>query len=157
MENKWIVKKAEKKDLGRWFNLLNSVKHDFYDLDLANDEHHKNFLLKNIDRKTVIYVDNGEKIIGGMVFSPNSNQISWLGVDPEYRRQGIGTLLVKYMLNELSDRKEFKVRTFIEEHSQSKISHPFYESLGFKRREIIYENMENNAGHPMLEFIKIIE
>ena len=157
MENNWIVKIAEEKDLNRWYNLLDSVKHEFYDLDLANDENHRNFLRRNFDRKTAIYVEDEDTIIGGMVYSPKSNQISWLGVNPNYRRKGIGTLLVRYMLEKLNDRIEFKVKTFIEEHWQSKASHSFYKSLGFEPKEICYDGMENNAGHPMLEFLKKIE
>jgi GNAT superfamily N-acetyltransferase len=135
-------------------SLLETVKPDFYDLDLANEEKHRNFLLRNIERGTAIYIEEGQKIIGGMVYSPNSSQISWLGVDPEYRRKGIGTLLVNYMFEILKDRKEFMVKTFIEEHWQSKTSHPFYRSLGFEPKEINYENMESNANHPMLVFVK---
>jgi ribosomal protein S18 acetylase RimI-like enzyme len=153
MENNWIVKVAEKSDLERWQELLSVVKNDFYDLDLANDENHINFLMKNIDRKTAVYIEEYGKIIGGVVYSTSSNHISWLGVDPQYRRKGIGTLLVKFALEKLNEKNEIKVRTFIEEHWQSKISHPFYKSLGFEPNEVIYENMENNAGHPMIEFI----
>ena len=145
MENKWNVKIARIEDLNKWFKFVKNVIHDFYDIDLVNDESYKKAVEKNIKRKTAIYVEEKDKIIGGMLFSPNSNQIGWLAVDPDYRRKGIGTLLVKYMLKELEDRKE---------HWQSKASHPFYKSLGFEPKEISYENMENNANNPMLIFIR---
>jgi len=89
-----------------------------------------------------------------MIYSPNQNHIGWLAVDPEYRRKGVGTALVKYMFKELHDRKEFKVKTFINGEWQSKATHPFYKSLGFEPREINYDDMENNANHPALVFIK---
>jgi GNAT superfamily N-acetyltransferase len=157
MQYDWKIKVAQICDLDRWFDFLRNVIHDFYDIDLINDQHHKEFLIKNIKRKTAIYIENENKIIGGMVYSTNQNQITWLAVNPEYRRKGIGTALVKYMFNELSDRKEYKVNTFIDGEWQSKVSHPFYKSLGFEPKEISYDNMENNANHPMMIFIKKIE
>ena len=154
MENKWIVKIAELNDIDKWFNFVKTVIHDFYDIDLINNEHYRGVIEKNIKRRTAIYVENEKKIIGGMIYSPNSNHIGWLAVDPEYRRKGIGTALVKYMFNELADRKELKVKTFIEGDWQSNVSHPFYMSLGFEPKEINCDDMENNANRPMRVFIK---
>ena len=154
MENNWIVKVAEIGDMGRWFDFVKNVIHDFYDIDLVNDEHHRDIIEKNIRRKTAIYVEIEEKIIGGMIYSPNQNHIGWLAVDPKYRRKGVGTALVKYMFKELSDRKEFKVKTFIDGEWQSNASHPFYKSLGFEPTEVCYDGMERNANKPMLVFIK---
>ena len=157
MENNWVVKIAELNDMVRWLNFVKTVVHDFYDIDLINNENYLNVVEKNIKRKTAIYIENENKIIGGMIYSPNQNHISWLAVDPEYRRKGIGTALVKYMFSQLSDSKEFKVKTFIDDHWQSKTSHPFYKSLGFEPKEINYDNMENNANHPMRVFKKEIK
>jgi ribosomal protein S18 acetylase RimI-like enzyme len=89
-----------------------------------------------------------------MIYSPNHNHISWLAVDPDYRRMGIGTALVNFMFIELADRNEFKVKTFVNGEWQSKASHNFYESLGFIGKEICYDEMERNAGHPMQVFYK---
>ena len=154
MKTEWIVKIAELKDMDRWFNFVKYVIHDFYDIDLVNDQQHRNIIEKNIMRKTAIYVEEENKIIGGMIYSPNQNHIGWLAVDPQYRRRGIGTALVKYMFTELPDRNVFKVKTFVESEWQSEASHNFYKSLGFEPKEICYDEMERNAGHPMLIFIK---
>ena len=154
MENKWVIKIAKINDIEKWFSFVKTVIHDFYDIDLINNEHFRSVIEKNIRRKTAIYIENETKIIGGMIYSPNSNHIGWLAVDPEYRRKGIGTALVNYMFDELSDRKEFKVKTFIDDDWQSSISHAFYKSLGFEPKEINYDNMENNANRPMRVFIK---
>ena len=157
MENNWLVKIAELNDMKRWLNFVKTVLLDFYDIDLVNDKNYVNVIEKNINRKTAIYIENESKIIGGMTYSPNSNHIGWLAVDPEYRRKGVGTALVNYMFSQLSDRKEFKVKTFIDGHWQSEVSHPFYKSLGFEPREINYDDMENSANHPMRVFIKEIK
>ena len=152
MENHWIVKIAELNDMEKWFNFVKTVIHDFYDIDLINNENYRSIIEKNIKRKTAIFIENEAKIIGGMIYSPNSNHIGWLAVDPEYRRKG--TALVKYMFNKLTDRKEIKVKTFIEDDWQSSVSHPFYKSLGFEPKEINYDDIENNANRPMRVFIK---
>ena len=157
MENNWIVKIANHNDLDRWFKFVTNVTHDFYDIDLVNNANFRNVIIKNINRKTAIYVEHNGKIIGGMTYSPNSNHISWIAVDPRYRRRGIGSKLVKHMFKELSDRKELTVKTFIEGEWQSDVSHPFYRSLGFEStNEISYDDLENNANKPMLKFKKII-
>jgi len=150
----WIVKVAELSDMNRWFSFAKNVTHDFYDIDLVNNEHYRNIIEKNIKRKTAIYIEENNEIIGGMIYSPNQNHIGWLAVAPKYRRKGVGTALVKYMFKALSDRTQFKVKTFIEGDWQSEASHPFYKSLGFEPKEINYDDMENNANHPMMIFIK---
>ena len=150
----WIIKVATINDCEKWFSFVKNVTHDFYDIDLANDKDYRNVIIKNIKRKTAVYVEKNEKIIGGMIFSPNQNHIGWLAVDPKFRRRGIGTALVHYMLMELPDRKQFKVKTFMEGEWQSESSHPFYISLGFKPKEVNYDDMENNANHPTLLFVK---
>ena len=154
MNKKWIVKVASINDMDRWFIFVKNVIHDFYDIDLVNDQHHRNIIEKNIRRKTAVYVEKENQIIGGMIYSPNQNHIGWLAVAPQYRRRGIGTALVKYMFAKLSDRKQFKVKTFVDGEWQSQASHPFYKSLGFEPTEICYDGMENNANKPMLIFLK---
>ena len=103
MEN-WVIKIATLNDCKKWFSFAKGVMHDFYDIDLPNDENYKNAIIKNIKRETAIYIEDNEKIVGGMIFSPNQNHIGWLAVDPKYIRKGIGTALVNYMFKKLSDR-----------------------------------------------------
>jgi predicted GNAT family acetyltransferase len=92
--NNWTIKIANMDDIGRWLAFVKNVAHDFYDIDLPNDENYRSAIIKNIKRKTAIYVEESDKIIGGTIYSPNSNRIGWLAVDPMYRRRGIGTALV---------------------------------------------------------------
>jgi ribosomal protein S18 acetylase RimI-like enzyme len=153
MKGKWIVKIAGMEDLNRWLTFVKKVTHDFYDIDLPNDENYKQAVIKNIKRETAIYVEDND-IIGGMIYSSNQNHITWLAVDPDYRRRGIGSALVEYMFKKLPDRKEYKVKTFTENDWQSKTSHPFYKSLGFISTVTNYDDMVNNENHPTLVFVK---
>ncbi len=152
--NNFLVKTATEADIQKWFEFTGTVVDEFYDIDLPHDETFRSTVIKNIKRGTAIYIENNNQIIGAMIYSPNQNHIGWLAVHKQYRRQGIGTALVNYMFEELPDRKQFLVKTFIEGEAQSLLAHPFYKSLGFVAKEIDYSDMQHNANHPMQIFIK---
>ncbi len=154
MNEQWDVKIADEHDFDRWIEFAKSVVSDFFEIDLPNDPTFRNGIVKNISRKTALYVEYQSIITGAMTYSPNTSQITWLAVHKDYRRMGIGTALVKHMFSLIPDREEYIVKTFMPEDSGSIVSHPFYESFGFVASEIDYSVMEHNADHPMLVFRK---
>jgi GNAT superfamily N-acetyltransferase len=153
-EKNWTVKTAGEADFERWMRFAAAVVEDFYGIDLPNDENYRGAILKNIRRGTAVYVERNGEIIGAMIYSPNRNHIGWLAVGRRERRRGVGPALVRYMLDRIPGREEYKVKPFIAGEPQSAASHPFYESLGFVPDRIDYEDMVNNANHPTQLFVR---
>jgi ribosomal protein S18 acetylase RimI-like enzyme len=152
--NKWKICIANVDDYNKWMQFASTVVNDFYNIDLPNDSNFCSVIMKNIKRGTALYVEEKGSIIGALVYSPNQNHIAWIAVHKDYRRRGVGTALVKYMFDQIPDRNEYKVKTFLDGEFQSVASHAFYKSFGFEPKEIIYEDMEKNANHPMQLFVK---
>ena len=71
------------------------------------------------------------KMIGSVRYKPRDNDLLLykLAVDPEYRRQGVGSQLIKYVLQNM---KAAKAEWVIIEVAEEKGLTRYYESLGFK-------------------------
>ena len=84
----------------------------------------KYWVAKNTDGRilglTGLYLDEGEK---GIVW------LGWFGVHPNYRRKGIGSLLLEYAIKE-SKARGFKILK-IYTSTYETVAHKLYESYGF--------------------------
>lgn len=153
---KRVVKYANPEDIHRWLLFASKLKEDFYGLDLGKDKKYGDAVLKNIARKTAIYVEDekGEEkcIIGGMIYSRNQNHIGWLGVDSCFRRQGIATFLLNHMVKNLRDAKEIRVKTFLNNDVFGKAARSFYRKNGFIPGRI--ESKNEDYPHDVQEFVK---
>jgi ribosomal-protein-alanine N-acetyltransferase len=79
-----------------------------------------------------------EKIIGyciGIIRNENIGHIISIAVDKDYRRKGVGTLLLKTTINELMKLGAKKFR--IEVRESNIIAIKLYEKIGFKEKERI--------------------
>ena len=154
-QHNWLVKKALPEDLNRWLSFASTVTKDFYNIDLPNDEKYRFVMIKNITRKTAIYVEDEAKencpIIGAMTYSPNQNHISWLAVHPDYRNAGVASALMNSMSLELSGAKEIKVKTFHIDDMYGKAARSFYRKHGFIAGEIL---LDDEFPHPVQVFTK---
>lgn len=157
-KGKWVVKKALPEDAGRWFDLLTTVKDDFCGLDLSKDEKHRSGVMENIDRGIAIYVEDDTKancpIIGAMSFSPEKNQITWLAVHPDYRRQGVASSLMETVLGVLNNKENIKVKTFRDDDNYGKSARGFYKKHGFMEGETF---TSARYPHPVQVFIKPVK
>ncbi len=139
-------------DLERWLALCDRVKGEFHGIDLRNDESYRNAVVKNIERGSAVFVAEGERIIGAMIYSTRSKHIGWIAVDPEYRRQGIGAALVAYFFDRFGDTEVLTVKTFLKSDVSGPRAHGFYESMGFIAEETEEDRENLNAGHPFQVF-----
>lgn len=155
-KTKWIIKRASLADIDRWFGLTAIVQSDFYNMDLSDDERHVSGMKKNMKRGTAIYVEDSSKrdlpIIGAMTYSHNQNHISWLAVHPEYRKQGVASSLMKFILHELAGVKEIRVKTFLYDDKYGKAARSFYKKHGFIGRDILMD--EKGFPHPVQVFAR---
>ena len=135
-----IIEFAQENDFNQWMNLVNLVKLNFPGLDSVDEyENYKKTLLKNINRKTAICARNQNEIVGILLFSKNSNCLSFMAVHPNFRRQGIGTALVERMLSEFHNNCEITVSTFRNDNPLGKAPRSLYEKFGFIEGGLITE------------------
>ncbi len=154
--NRWNVTIAERNDFEKWMEFAKNFTSEFHGIDLSEDEGYISGILKNINRSTAIYIRDEETddIVGTMIYSPNSMHIGWIAVRADFRRMGIGSVMVNYMFSKLPPNKSIKVKTFLETDTPGKTAHSFYKSLGFLPKEIIEDVNNENAGKPFHLFIK---
>ncbi|MEI7579326.1 MAG: GNAT family N-acetyltransferase [bacterium] len=102
------------------------------------------WLSRNI-RKILITVDESNNSLAGFVVGDHTyggvGFISWLGVLPQYRKQGLATQMLAEYEKYVLARKGFALELFTFDHLL-----PFYNSLGFKeigRRDPGYFGQKN--------------
>ncbi|MCQ5337519.1 MAG: ribosomal protein S18-alanine N-acetyltransferase [Candidatus Methanomethylicia archaeon] len=80
-----------------------------------------------------------EKIIGyciGIIRNGDIGHIISIAVDKNYRRRGIGTILLRNTINELMKLGARKIRIEVRESNIAAIK--LYEKIGFREKERIY-------------------
>lgn len=133
-----IVQKATKDDFQNWLKLASEVEHLFgpmVDNRLFHDS-----LMKCIAEGRALCVRErngkpGSPLIGGLMLSaePPVYRIGWLAVAKEWRRKGIGRLLVEYVFNNVKRPSEVIVTTFAENDKLGQEAVMFYKNMGFKK------------------------
>jgi ribosomal-protein-alanine N-acetyltransferase len=122
---------------------------DVRDIDGVIDIENKSSPKRPYDRGTImaysaIYSDSflvyeeDEKILGYVIFEENGHVLS-IAVDPSYRRRGIGTELMKKVVEKLKT-------AWIEVKGKNTIAQKFYESLGFKRKGLVKKYYKTDDG-----------
>ena len=152
MDESYELKIASESDFEKWLDFADSVRKDFYDINLKNNTNYRSVIEKNIKRKTAIIAEDKEKIIGAMTYSMHSKHISWLAVSEKCRRKGIGTALVRCFFSKFNDDDVLMVKTFTESDNSGERAHAFYRKNGFIAEEIEADLDGNNDGHPFQIF-----
>lgn len=124
-------------DVLEWQRLAREVE-TLFGAPMADSEAWFERLTRNIDRRSAWCVRSGPagRVVGGMWLSltnPHEITITWLAVDRDHRRRGIGSALIAKAL-ELAEGHSVRVVTFGEGHPMSaaaEASHFFYRRLGF--------------------------
>ena len=92
---------------------------------------HEQTVLKFMNKKQALCVKSQGTIIGVLLFSDNKNMICCLAVDPEHRREGIASILLRKALNELDARREITVSTFHENDKKGIAARALYRKFGY--------------------------
>ncbi len=79
----------------------------------------------------------GAPLLGGLLWSARRHAINWLAVDAAARRRGIGTLLVRRVLEGLPRPAEIAVTTFADDGPAGRTAQAFYAHLGFEAAESV--------------------
>ena len=129
--------------------LVRKVRWDFPGLETEESlDEHKQTVLKFMSKKQALCVINKETVVGVLLFSRNRNMICCLAVDPEHRKQGLASILLRKALDELDRSKEITVSTFRENDDKGKASRALYRKFGFQEGE-----MTEEFGYPNQVFV----
>ena len=132
-----------------WMTLVRKVSWNFPGLETEEGIiDHRNTVLKFISKKQAICVRENNKIIGVLLFSRYHNMICCLAVDPDFRRQGIASMLLEKALQELDRNRDITVSTFREDDEKGRAPRALYKKFGFKEGELTVE-----FGYPNQVFV----
>lgn len=134
------VVRAQADDFRAWLDLAVEVEDLFG--PMVNDAQFHSALREDIERGAAWCVREGDgppgvPLAGGILFHarPPEYRIGWLSVAGKWRRQGVGTLLVKHLLSLVEPPAEVIVKTFQEGVEAGRPARQFYEKLGFRPAE----------------------
>ena len=132
-----------------WMQLVREVSRSFPGLETEESlDEHKQTVLKFMSKKQALCVRNKETVVGVLLFSHSKNMICCLAVDPEYRKQGLASILLRKALDELDRSKEITVSTFRENDDKGIAPRALYKKFGFQEGEMIEE-----FGYPNQVFV----
>lgn len=136
-------------DIESWMELVRKVQANFPGLETetAMEEHRQTVLNFMKDQRAVCIKDEG-KIVGVLLFSRKHNMICFLAVDPNYRKRGIATALLKTAIENLDRTSDIVVTTFRENDEKGTAPRALYRKFGFIEGELIEE-----LGYPNQRFI----
>ncbi len=132
-----------------WMQLVREVSRSFPGLETEEslDEHRKT-VLKFMSKKQALCVINKQTVVGVLLFSRSRNMICCLAVDPEHRKQGLASILLRKALDELDRSKEIAVSTFRENDDKGIAPRALYKKFGFQEGE-----MTEEFGYPNQVFV----
>ena len=133
-----IFRKAKKKDISKIFEIL-KINNPKYPEKLAFQELNEMFA-KSLLKPTYIVAEDKTEILafGGFIPSWIDNMIFnifWVNINPKYKSQGIGSKLMKNLIDRIKKEKNIKARVIL---ISTKIPN-FYKKFGFKKLSSKYD------------------
>ena len=129
------VQIATRADIPEWLALASQV--EFLFGPMVDQPDFQSALRKNIDRESAYCVREqdqpaGAPLIGGLFFSFKAYHINWLAVDQQWRRRGVGRVLLEHVFDLIKPSTELFVITFGEDNLEGQPARRFYEKMGFE-------------------------
>lgn len=151
------IRETEKKDWAKILEIVKKLRGWFdnvaFTLEIPNDLKFHQGLVAELENKVVGFITYSS--FEGEVF------ISWLGVLPEYQRNGIGKKLVLTLEEKLKKMgiKKLKVETLSDkiEYEPYKLTRAFYQKMGYNETETkSFISKETKEKLEMVIFRKVI-
>ncbi len=132
-----------------WMQLVRKVSWNFPGLESEESlDEHQQTVLKFMNKKQALCVSNRKTVVGVLLFSRSRNMICCLAVDPERRKQGLASILLRKALDELDRSRVITVSTFRENDDKGIAPRALYEKFGFQEGE-----MTEEFGYPNQVFV----
>ena len=132
-----------------WMQLVRKVSWNFPGLETEeNLDEHKQTVLKFMSKKQALCVIDWETVVGVLLFSHSRNMICCLAVDPEHRKQGLASIMLRKALNELDRSMDITVSTFRENDDKGIAPRALYKKFEFQEGEMTVE-----FGYPNQVFV----
>lgn len=125
---------ATRDDFGSWMELLELVQERFPGLDRAEYTHS---LHDSMRFREAFCAKVGSKVVGAVTFSKNRQELTFLAVHPQFRRNKIACRLVQCVLAELPPGGMLSVVTYRETDPNGIEARCFYRAMGFKPGELL--------------------
>ena len=136
-------------DVESWMELVQRVSWDFPGLETeAAITDHRRTVLRFMGENRALCVKDAEKMVGVLLLSKKHNMICCLAVAPEYRRNGIASLLLKKALAELDSSRDITVTTFRDNDEKGIAPRALYKRFGFVEEKLMIEN-----DYPVQRFV----
>lgn len=136
---------AEKTDVPAWMDLMRLVI-DGYPVMKETD--YLNAITKSIDEKRALVLKDGDILIGAMAFSDRSGCIDFMGINPQFRKQGIQRLFLDALMETYLPGQEISMTTYREDDKADTGHRDILKQLGFAERELLME-----FGYPTQRFV----
>ena len=144
-----IIEPGKKEDIDSWMRLVDKVKDAFPGLETMEAlNEHKNTVLDFMERFSAICAKEQNEIVGTLLFSSETNEICFLAVDAEHRRQHIAEKMVSFMLTKMDSHRAVSVTTYREGVPEGRAARAFYKRIGFTEGKLTEE-----FGSPVQEFV----
>ena len=136
-------------DIESWMELVRSVSWNFPGLETeVAIEDHRQTVLRFMGENRALCVKDAEKVVGVLLLSKKYNMIYCLAVAPEYRRNGIASLLLKKAIAELDSSRDITVTTFRDNDEKGIAPRALYKKFCFVEEKLMIEN-----DYPVQRFI----
>lgn len=115
---------------------------------VMDEEDYQAAIARCIDEKRALVLKDGQTLIGAMAFDDQLGSIDFLGIHPQYRRQGIQKLFVEALLERYLPGREISMTTYREGDKADTGYREALKQLGFAERELLVE-----FGYPTQRFV----
>ena len=140
---------ADSSMIDSWMQLVRKVSWNFPGLETEESlNKHRQTVLKFMSKQQALCIRNRKTVVGVLLFSRSRNMICCLAVDPEHRRRGLASFLLRKALDELDRSKEITVSTFRENDDKGIAPRALYKKFGFQESEKVEE-----FGYPNQVFV----
>ena len=136
---------AKREDIPAWMDLMRLVIDGYPVMDEADYLEH---LSRAVEERRALVLRADGILAGVMMFSKESGSIDFLGVHPQYRRQGIHELFLHALMETYLPGREICMTTYREGDKADTGHRALLKQLGFAERELLVE-----FGYPTQRFV----